>query len=123
MGLRLAVLLALLACADAVFAQSRGPQIRRGHAPGVGPGFDTDLFLDVPLDYDTSVVYPFGGSHRNTPGTVTINRPAFYCVPHEQGFADRGDFVAHLRAAHGLGDEDIPDATLVQKGQLRYIGQ
>jgi hypothetical protein len=123
MDLRLVALLAtLLVCAAPAFAQ-HGPQVRRGFDPGFNPGYDPDLFLDMPLDYDTSVVYPFGGSHRNTPGTVTINRPAYYCTPHQQSFADRSDFVAHLRGTHGLGEDDIPDATLVQKGQLRYIGQ
>jgi hypothetical protein len=129
MDLRIvASLAALLVCAAPAFAQ--GPQIRRGFNPGSNPGFNPgfngynpDLFLDMPLDYDTSVVYPFGGSHRNTPGTVTINRPAYYCTPHQQSFTDRDDFVAHLRGTHGLSDQDLPDATMVQKGQLRYIGQ
>lgn len=59
--------------AAAAAAEAGGP-------PGGGNpwdrGFDNGLFLDMPLNYDTSVVYPFGGEHRTTPGTVTITRPS-----------------------------------------------
>jgi hypothetical protein len=119
MAVRLLAVLVLLACAAPAAADPVPPQVRRGLAVGEGP----QLFLDVPLDYDTSVVYPFGGSHRNTPGTVTINRPAYWCAPDRLGFGDRAAFVAHLRVRHGVADEELPHATLVQPGQLRYLGR
>jgi len=84
---------------------------------------ETNLFIEVPLDYDTSVKFPFGGSHQTVPGTVAVNRAPYYCQRHDKAFAERPGFVAHLRVEHGLEDRDIPAAVLVEGGQVRYIGQ
>lgn len=83
----------------------------------------TDLFVDVPLDHDTRVVFPFGGSHHAVPGVVTINQRApYFCRPHELGFADRAAFVEHLGVQHGLSDGEIPAMLLVRRNQVRYVG-
>lgn len=82
----------------------------------------TDLFVEVPLDYDTRVVFPFGGSHHAVPGVVTINRAPYYCRPHKQSFRERAAFVEHLSVKHGLSDQEIPSMVLVDHNQVRYVG-
>ena len=83
----------------------------------------TDLFVEVPLDYDTSVQFPFGGSHHAVPGVVTINQPApYFCRPHERGFPTRAAFVEHLAVKHGLSDREIPKLVVVARHQVRYVG-
>lgn len=82
----------------------------------------TDLFVDVPLDYDTSVVFPFGGSHHAVPGVATINQAPYYCLPHQLAFEDRAAFVEHLSVKHGLSDREIPRMVLVRNNQVRYVG-
>ncbi|MEO6026080.1 MAG: hypothetical protein ABIR79_04355 [Candidatus Binatia bacterium] len=97
-----------------------GGDVRMGHRGDPR----TDLFVDVPVDnYDTSVVFPFGGSHHAVPGVVTINQPApYFCRPHEQGFRTRAVFVEHLAVKHGLSDREIPALVLVDRNQVRYVG-
>ena len=81
------------------------------------------LFLDVPLDYDTSVVFPFGGSHHAVPGVVGINQNApYFCRVHDLGFRARAPFVEHLSVKHGLTDREIPNLVLVDRHQVRYVG-
>ncbi len=81
------------------------------------------LFLDVPLDYDTSVVFPFGGSHHAVPGVVGINQKApYFCRVHDLGFRARAPFVEHLSVKHGLTDREIPNLVLVDRHQVRYVG-
>jgi hypothetical protein len=83
----------------------------------------TDLFVEVPLgDHSTDVVFPRGGAHPRVPGVVAVNRAPYVCAPHARDFRDRSAFVAHLRTRHGLGDDDIPRALLVDGGQVRYLG-
>ena len=82
----------------------------------------TDLFIEVPLDHDTGVVFPFGGSHHAVPGVVTINRAPYFCRPHNLSFRDRAPFVEHLRVKHGLTDREIPGLVLVERNQVRYVG-
>ena len=83
----------------------------------------TDLFVEVPLDFDTSVQFPFGGSHHAVPGVVTINqRNPYFCRPHELGFATRAAFVEHLAVKHGLSDREIPSLVVVDRNQVRYLG-
>jgi hypothetical protein len=82
-----------------------------------------DLFVEVPLDYDTSVRFPFGGSHHAVPGVVTINDPApYYCGPHARSFRTRAAFVEHLAVKHGLNDREIPTLVIVDRNQVRYVG-
>lgn len=108
------VVLALMVAAPAV-----GGDVRMGRRGDPR----TDLFVDVPLDYDTSVVFPFGGSHHAVPGVVTINQATpYFCRPHEQGFRTRAAFVEHLAVKHGLSDRDIPGLVLVDHNQVRYVG-
>src|SRR5215475_5092603 len=95
----LLALLLVLAAATIV-----GADDQHGHRHGV----TTDLFVDVPLDYDTSVVFPFGGSHHAVRGVATINQAPYYCRPHDMSFEDRAAFVEHLSVKHGLTDREIP---------------
>jgi hypothetical protein len=84
---------------------------------------ETDLLIQVPLDHDTGVVFPFGGSHHAVPGVVTINQPApYFCRPHRLGFRDRPSFVEHLGVKHGLSDREIPGMLIVHENQVRYVG-
>jgi len=84
----------------------------------------TDLFIEVPLDgASPGVVFPFGGSHHQVPGVVTIDRAPYVCEVHRRAFHDRAAFVAHLRRRHALTDADIPRAVLVEGGQVRYVGK
>ena len=83
----------------------------------------TDLFVEVPLEYDTSVQFPFGGSHHAVPGVVTINAPApYFCRPHDRSFRTRQTFVEHLAVKHGLSDREIPKLVIVDRNQVRYVG-
>lgn len=102
----------------AMVATAEAGEPRRGRGDG-----RTDLFINAPLDYDTSVVFPFGGSHHAVPGVVTINQKApYFCRPHDLGFRSRTPFVEHLSVKHGLTDRDIPGMVLVDGHQVRYVG-
>jgi hypothetical protein len=92
--------------------------MRPRHRGDVG----TDLFVEVPLDYDTGVVFPFGGSHHAVPGVVTINKAPYLCRPHNLTFRERTAFVEHLGVKHGLSDREIPGMVLVEHNQVRYVG-
>lgn len=93
-------------------------QAIRNHVAG-----QPDLFIEIPLDqYTPDVVFPFGGSHHQVPGVVAVNRAPYYCVPHKRAFRERADFVVHLRTRHGLSDDEIRRAVLVDRGQVRYVG-
>jgi hypothetical protein len=82
----------------------------------------TDLFVEVPTEYDTRVVFPFGGTHHAVPGVVGINSEPYYCRPHDVSFADRARFVEHLSVKHGLTDREIPQLVVVRGDQVRYVG-
>jgi len=57
------------------------------------------------------------------PGIVTINQPVpYFCRPHEQGFRTRAAFVEHLAVQHGLSDREIPGLVLIDRNQVRYVG-
>ena len=95
------------------------------HADGPhGRGGDprTDLFVAVPLEHDTRVVFPFGGSHHAVPGVVTINQAPYYCRAHDRSFRARATFVEHLAVQHGLSDREIPALVVVDHNQVRYVG-
>ena len=114
--MRIALALAVvLVTATMVRADEPGWR-RHGHV-------ETDLFVEVPLQYDTRVVFPFGGSHHAVPGVVTINKKApYYCRPHKLSFQSRTTFVEHLSVKHGLTDQEIPNMVLVDHNQVRYVG-
>jgi hypothetical protein len=100
-----------------------GVAAEAGDGRRAGRGADTDLFVAVPLETDTGVVFPFGGSHHAVPGVVTINQKApYFCRAHARGFRDRPAFVEHLGVQHGLTDRDIPGLVVVGRGQVRYVG-
>ncbi|MCC6767170.1 MAG: hypothetical protein IT293_21175 [Deltaproteobacteria bacterium] len=111
--MRAMVLLGILV--GAMTAHADGPRGWRG-----GPR--ADLFIDVPLEYDTGVTFPFGGAHHAVPGVVSINKAPYYCAPHAQSFRARAAFVEHLSVKHGLADEEIPSAVMVRDNQVRYVG-
>ena len=82
-----------------------------------------DLFVNAPLEHDTSVVFPFGGSHHAVPGVVGINQKApYFCRVHDLGFRARAPFLEHLSVKHGLTDREIPNLVLVDRHQVRYVG-
>lgn len=93
---------------------------RRRHE--VRRGARTDLYLDLPLDYSTEVIFPFGGTHHAVPVVVAVNRAPYRCLPHDREFRDRAHFIAHLRVEHGLVDDEIPAAVIVDHGQAVYVG-
>lgn len=109
---------ALLLASLAVSAGAGEVGIHRGRR-----AVRTDLFIDLPLEYSTEVVFPFGGSHHAVPGVVTINREPYRCLVHERRFRERGHFVAHLRREHGLVDDAIPSAVIVDRGEVVYLGE
>jgi hypothetical protein len=41
---------------------------------------------------------------------------------HALGFAARDPFVEHLSVKHGLTDREIPNLVLVDRHQVRYVG-
>lgn len=110
------VLLVLILIATVADARADG-WFRRHHGDP-----RTDLFVEVPLDYDTSVVFPFGGSHHAVPGVASINHDPYYCRAHDRSFADRAAFVEHLGVKHGLSDREIPGMVVVRGDQVRYVG-
>ena len=81
-----------------------------------------EVFVDVPLQYDTSVVFPFGGSHHAVPGVATINTAPYFCRVHKLAFRERAAFIEHLGVKHGLTDREIPSMVLVEHNQVRYVG-
>ncbi len=83
----------------------------------------TEAFVGLPLEYSTDVVFPFGGTHHAVPGVVSINRAPYRCLAHERSFRERTHFVAHLRMAHGLIDDAIPSAVIVDRGEVVYLGE
>jgi hypothetical protein len=96
----------------------------RQHAGEAGGGrARPELFVTVPLESSTGVVFPFGGSHHAVPGVVAVNRPPYVCVAHTRPFRERAAFVTHLRMQHGLADDDIPASVVVGGGQVRYVGK
>jgi hypothetical protein len=119
------VVTATTAPADDVRPRGHGtlqPNHQGNARPNRHGGADTGLFIDVPLDYDTRVVFPFGGSHHAVPGVVAINKAPYYCRPHDLAFKARGAFVEHLGVKHGLSDREIPGMVLVEHNQVRYVG-
>jgi hypothetical protein len=113
MRIALAMALVVLTTADL-----RADDLRRGH----GGDARTELFVEVPLEYDTRVVFPFGGAHHAVPGVVAINKAPYFCRPHNRAFRDRAAFIEHLGVKHGLSNREIPDRVLVKGNQVRYVG-
>jgi hypothetical protein len=113
-----AVMRAIVLCVVAMIAAT-------AHAGGPLDGRAyrrADLFVEVPLDHETGVAFPFGGSHHAVPGVVSINRAPYYCRVHARSFRDRAAFVEHLSVKHGLTDAEIPDMVIVRDNQVRYVG-
>ena len=103
-------------------SRARESDARHLRSPRDHHGAGHELFIEVPLDYSTGVVFPFGGSHHTVPGVVAVNRAPHLCVVHARAFRDRAGFVGHLRMRHGLVDAEMPGAVLVDGGQVRYLG-
>ena len=91
--------------------------INRGRL-GAYPG----VWVDVPLEYSTDVIFPFGGSHHAVPGIAAINGEPYRCRVHARRFRERTSFVVHLRTEHGLVDDEIPGAVILDRGEIVYLG-
>ena len=61
--------------------------------------------------------------HHLVPGTVTINGASYLCDVDGKRFTDRDTFVAHLRAAHRMPPERIPDRLVVRGGRVHFLGE
>lgn len=90
---------------------------------GASGAVHPDLFVTVPLESGSgTVVFPFGGAHHALPGVVAVNHAPYVCVTHAIAFRERSDFVTHLRARHGLSDDEIRRTVVAGHGQVRYVG-
>ena len=107
---RLAVACFLLA---GTWAQAADPRDRRTQVDAVVP---------VP-PYEHERLHYFGRRyHHLIPGTVTIGKTPYVCDRDEQRFGTQDDFVAHLRIAHHVPPETIPEELLVRDGEVHFIG-
>ena len=82
---------------------------------------DVDVIVPVP-PYEHERLHYFGRRHHHlVPGTVTINAPPYVCDLDKLSFRDRDRFIAHLRRAHHVAPEAIPDRLLVLDGQVHFL--
>ena len=110
-------LVATLALLLAVCARADDPTAKP-HAP--------DVDVVVPVDpHEHERVYWFGGrGHHVVPGTVTINtRDPYRCDVDGRRFPTEDEFVAHLKGAHRIPEERIPDAVVVRGGLVHFVGE
>jgi len=124
----LVALLLVVAGVGSVAAQAPQPlpappsaPVSPAHAGRGGP--HPDVYVDVPLDHDSGVVFPFGGAHHAVPGVVGIDTDPYVCPVHHLTFRERAKFIEHLVTKHGLRPEDIPSRVLVEGSQVRYVGE
>ena len=84
-----------------------------------------DLDVVVPIDpHEHERMHWFGRrDHHVVPGTVTINRAPYVCDAHQREFRTRDGFVGHLLKGHGLSIEQIPDALVVLRGVVHFLGE
>ena len=92
------------------------------HADDVRRRPDVDVL--VPVDpYEHERLHWFGKRwHHLVPGTVTINGDPYVCDLDRRRFADRDRFIAHLRIAHRVPPDQIPERIVVLDGCVHYIG-
>jgi hypothetical protein len=80
-----------------------------------------DVIIPVEPEEHQRLHY-FGRRHHHlVPGTATINRAPYVCDVDTKAFRDRDEFVAHLRMAHGVPPETIPDRLLVREGVVHFL--
>jgi hypothetical protein len=66
----------------------------------------------------------FGRRHRRlVPGTVSINRAPYVCDVDRARFADGDAFATHLRTAHRVPPERIPEVLLFVDGRVHFAGE
>jgi hypothetical protein len=88
-------------------------------------GRSPDVDVLVPVEpYEHERLHYFGRRHHHlVPGTVTINREPYVCDLDGRRFTDREAFIAHLRVAHRVLPERIPDLLLVRDGRVHFLGE
>lgn len=98
----------------------------RADDPAVKPHATPDVDVVVPVDpHEHERVYWFGGRGRHVvPGSVTINtRDPYRCDVDGRRFPTEDEFVAHLRSAHRVPEERIPDQVVVRGGLVHFVGE
>jgi len=95
---------------------------------GTSPGNSSarprvDAVVPIPPTEHERVYYFGRPDHHLVPGTVTIDADPYICDAHRLRFKDRDDFVAHLRTAHGLPPEAIPEQLQVRDGRVHFVGK
>jgi hypothetical protein len=88
-------------------------------------GGEHGIDVIVPLaPYEHQRLHFFGRRHRRLlPGTVTINRAPYVCDLDRARFRDGEAFVAHVRTAHAVPPDRLPDLLLVVGGQVHFVGE
>jgi hypothetical protein len=82
---------------------------------------NVDVVVPVP-PYEHERLHYFGRrDHHLVPGTVTINADPYVCDLDKKHFRDRDHFVDHLRRAHHVEPERIPDRLQVRDGQVHFL--
>lgn len=89
------------------------------------PRREPDVDVVVPVEpREHERLHYFGQRwHHLVPGTVTINGAAYVCDVDKHRFNDRDRFVIHLRVAHHVPPEDIPDHLVVVEGRVHFIAE
>lgn len=87
------------------------------------PRVDLDVVVPVP-PVEHERLYFFGKHDPHpVPGTVTINGAPYECDLDRLRFRDRDRFVAHLRSAHHMPADRIPDTLVVIDGRVHFVGE
>jgi hypothetical protein len=101
-----------------------GPPGTQGNGAGT-PQLRTNLDLVVPVppvEHERLHFFAPGDRHV-VPGTVTINRAPYECDLDHVTFREREQFVAHLRSAHHMPVDRIPDTLVVIDGRVHFVGE
>ena len=84
---------------------------------------EVNVFIPVDPREHERLHYFDGQPHHLVPGTVTINGAPYHCDVDGKRFTDRDAFVAHLRSAHHVPPDRIPELLLVRDGRVHFVGE
>jgi len=112
--MRLVVVLALLL--GAIAARGDGPDQSGRRQP--------DVDVVVPVDpHEHERLHWFGRrGHHLVPGTVTIDKEPYRCDVDKLRFRKEDEFIAHLRTAHRVPEDAIPETLVVRDGLVHFVG-